>query len=46
MKYEDDDIMIDIPKNVMTKRWFPQRDILRNNLCNKYIRMYVYTQFN
>lgn len=34
LKYEDD-IMIDIPKNVMTKKWFPQRDILRNHLCNK-----------
>lgn len=26
-KYEDDQVE-DMPKNVMTKKWFPQRDIL------------------
>lgn len=31
LKYEEE-ITYDLPKNVMTRKWFPQRDILSNVL--------------
>lgn len=29
LKYEEE-ITCDLPKNIMTRKWFPQRDILSN----------------
>lgn len=29
LKYEEE-ITYDLPKNIMTRKWFPQQDILRN----------------
>lgn len=39
MKYEDE-MMIDIPENIMIKKWFPQRDILCKIVKNiKYLKI-------
>lgn len=35
LKYEND--IVEKPKNVMTMKWFPQRDILCNVLLDKYV---------
>lgn len=34
LKYEDE-MTTDLPNNIMTRKWFPQRDILCKTICYK-----------